>query len=314
MFIAPVESVSATRIFVAPVGVHNRQCIVYANSVQSAKTNAMILPVPTQNGGADIDVSVSFDKYTKFFSHLHDAFEASLEPMFASRGGELKSFGAVVAASANFLAVTQQGNFDISIAPTAADLLRVHPDLIDRETVSALSIVLAEYDYRFAFVVAKFNASRAGATKFHPLCVLSPMLPVRSATQQVEHAIFIPTKHFHGHIEAGDAHDWDHVIYTLNTDSRGQEAGANTKLVRYEQIERIFDFVDYGKLPAALTDSFDWRMVNRHEFMRLTKKGTAPNIDLVLFPHFKPLTRDAATTASKPVATTATLYPAPMHM
>lgn len=208
IFAGPVEDVSDTKIFVTANATEqftayqmkfsmpsrsSRVDLIVNNAepTKQAPGNAMILPVPWQEGEPDIRL-VDMSKAPKFFTDL-----MKLQVQMRSRSlskGTPNSFGAD-----DFLEVHQVGKFSVSIAYNWADISRIDPDVFTLSRDAARTLGL-NYSKGFAFVVATL---REGG-EIHPLGYISQRRPM----------LFVPTRHEHGE----ENPQWHHSIYASSDD------------------------------------------------------------------------------------------------
>ena len=185
-FSASMTEVTDTRIFARMVS-PDRQLVVYQMQFATSTPVAMILPIPVAAGAAEAEVRfVSFEGDATFFGRLDRLFH---DP--SAKGA------AVLAVSADALAVHSVGSFEASFVPTQAAFSRLDPRFrIDPELWSKIP-VYADY----GFVVFQL-ASVSGRP--HPMAFT---FPTRMAG-----ALFFPTIHVHD----GAVHpmgDFDHQLY-----------------------------------------------------------------------------------------------------
>lgn len=259
--------VSATKIFVAMLSL-SAQLTVYQNNVQTAGNVAMILPVPNPLGSGVTMVDLS--GYRTFFDDL----QADLpnRPRF-----QTLSFGSLSSHAnepAPVLAIQRVGAYDVSVAGTLDDLLRLDwshfalmPHVVD--------VLKEHYAKDFAFVVARLRES---ATP-HPLAYIHNPFN--------EHSMFVPTRH-EGHTVRKDPLDamldkrggksvfgkprekelvlWDHTIFAYHTYSTyykdphdlafDRRQGNETRFVNMHKLQHAITRVD--PLRKLISPTFAW--------------------------------------------------------
>jgi len=203
MFAGDVESVSDTKIYVGRDG--DRQLTVYQMEVQltGGATNAMVLPVPAK---ADTIELVDLSGAREFFKKL--------DKVFPRRRSRSLGMGGAAAAGFDSLEVHQVGDYDVSIAPTAADLERVNAGVFTLSKV--VKHVLGKHYDGFAFVVCRLSPNRFSSSGgIHPIAYTHSM-------EEHPGQLFVPTRHVHGgnlteYLQSlktgGTKPEWDHSIY-----------------------------------------------------------------------------------------------------
>lgn len=161
--------------------------------------NAMILPVPA--GRVQV---LDLSKHKTIFKSLADAFPKEEKP--APRSAP-RSWGAAPAKET--LVVKEIGDYLVSVAPRLEDLGKIDPEHFT--VVPGVVDLLGKHYAEFSFVVCRFKD-----------CVTegSPIGYIHERT--ADSRLFVPTRHSHGGEEeaAGEA-DWDHIIFTGNTEQVG---------------------------------------------------------------------------------------------
>jgi hypothetical protein len=181
----PVDKVCKTQlIYAKPQLPDGSTCILqsYANHVDLYKSNptAMILPVPAKTGSIQLLNSDGDTTLVKAFQMLHDLFFAQkVERLRGSRGGGMKSKSA-----AKKLEVVQSGSYQVSIAPSLADLARLDRTVFQLDSDETLKKILMRYGEAMSFLVFQLRAS----ADFQPF--------VYSYTPTDDEAL-VPTRHYH---------------------------------------------------------------------------------------------------------------------
>lgn len=240
---ASVNSVSNTKIFVAPYDDDHRQIIVYSNEVDThVRNNTMILPVPNPQSVELLD----FSHYPQFFSDCAASFRDMGSRSFALANSLSRS------APSDPLPVFNVGSYIATIVPSVSEFRRLDTNhfTINDEVSAMLS---RQYDPTFGFIVCKL---RIGSHRYHPFAYTHYI--------HDSHHVFVPTYHYHPH-GGGHRADWDHRIYGFGVNLQGSD--------RY-----IFHMnrLDYNRLPRFLQWTSEYRM------MIETIQGDAPNRDLWL--------------------------------
>jgi len=199
IFAAPVDHVAGTKILVAALD-GGLQLTCYENKIAADSPNAMILPVPLPSLSAAGNISlINLQSVDFLFKDLRKAYP-TMESLAKSRS--------IPANSMDKLEVTRVGSYKVSIAPTLIDLTR-----LDRKELPLADKVQAmlekKYGSGFAFIVCMFQKGEP----MHPMGYAAPAIG----------ELFVPTMHEHG--DAGGEADWDHEIFSLGCDRKGDDAG-----------------------------------------------------------------------------------------
>lgn len=183
--------VSDTEIFCAPLNNGTHQVTVYKNKVSMNKPVAMILPFPTSNSGGVRMLDLSgyetiFEDLKEVFEDIELSYNHSLSTN--SMDKELKVF--------------KVGSYNVSIASSFKDLNRLNKGVFDLKKESNFSDIIKDnYPASWGYVVCILRNN----AKFHPIGYVHKLLNGK---------LFVPTRHYHGHIEENP--DWDHEIYLYN--------------------------------------------------------------------------------------------------
>lgn len=222
IFSKAVSNVSNTRIVVADKG--ERQLTVYSNAVTlfEGSPSAMILPVPTRDGGMDIDI-LETSACGTLFNELDSLFPRSQEMNPSDASSDFVdphvSRGLDVP-----LPVLRSGFYRYSIVPCVEDFFRlrhetfgIHPD------APLASVLRAKYSTSFAFVVCVLDEG-IDASK-NPIAYVHP--------KHTSGMLFVPTRHAHGaslaDVTKDVADEWDHVIYAVGAVFLGDMKSRSTK-------------------------------------------------------------------------------------
>lgn len=174
----PIESVSATKILIAPNYKLNRQLTVYSNNVNNtSNNNAMILPVPNPQTIKLHDLS----NYTQLFDDCNACF---INNTNFGRGNystnSTNSFSLK-------LPIFNVGSYQASIALSLEDIKRVDSSVFTLSD-GCYELLLKEYSNPiFGFIICKLENSQK---KYHPFAYSNDIY---------NNKLFIPTKHYHGH-------------------------------------------------------------------------------------------------------------------
>ena len=202
-FSRPVQSVSATNIFVRDAG-SGRQFLVYSMNYRADEDLAMVLPLPVAPGSGEKAVQfIDLHDYSDFFSDLRAGF-----PEPRSRRPIEDNHDGVLAAAAT-LAVVQVGSFEASFVPQIKDFARLDARFRLPEKVWDK---LPAYS-KFGFAVFKLKKD---AESVHPMALSFP----RANPNQ----LFFPTVHIHDGKVHPTAH-FDHSLFAQVGSQHNRAAG-----------------------------------------------------------------------------------------
>ena len=180
----PVNSVDATKIFVAPNKDQTKQYTVYSNKIDNkVENNVMILPVP-------YPTSVEFIKVDdNFFKKCDECFS---EPYDGARSFCLSD-------CAKTLKVHDVGSYLASIVNTISEI-----ENLDKifSIPNDCRKVLQKYPPHYGFIICKLKTD---SKEYNPFAY----------SHSLDTELFIPTKHYHGHTTSKYEH-FDHNIYIYN--------------------------------------------------------------------------------------------------
>ena len=277
----PVVKVASTKIWVSPNKDGTRQLTIYSNSVETMTKNAMILPVPTTDVDSIKFLDLSF--YQRFFDDCKACFR-STKPLSDFTYGARTTTLSANYSKRSTLAVHDVGSYKASIVPSLGDF-----DRLDK-TVFTVSGDLADmlkntYSSGFSFIVCQLEK---GSVNYHPFAY--------THTMAQNGKLFVPTKHWHAHGNAGGSSswlpgflprnafsgtlygqdmdhlrstvsaDWDHVIYSPNT---------NLDSCMNDQYEFVTtNPIDWQRLPS------EYRWASFAKLNRWSKEGDWNNKDI----------------------------------
>lgn len=198
MFAGPVETVAKTRIYVGLDPEGGTQFTAYQMQVDlGGVANAMILAVPA----AANDITLyDLSNCPDLFDKLENIF-----PRQRSRGMKMsKSLDGLTRS----LVVHKIGSYDVSIAPTVADIDRANPEVftLAPDVATMLDRV---YPTGFAFLICQLRVDG----EIHPLGY--------SAPAPSPGMMFVPTRHEHG--DGFRKPHWDHSIYFQGSSGRPEQ-------------------------------------------------------------------------------------------
>jgi hypothetical protein len=265
MFSEEPDSVTSTRIFVAPLNDNNWQLTVYSNQVLTdGKPTAMILPYPTLNDEPCIPLDLTEFEY--FFDNIDVMF---MKPdRYASRGYYLNE------SEDDSLSISQIGSYKCSVAKNfqQLNLLKAQEfGLSDSNKLGLPDRLKTElekhYSTGFGFLICKIEESAS----FSPIGYVHPLMGG---------SLFIPTRHDHGE---GVQPIWDHSIYAYGCSDKkpkyldGVLAFAerlDTSLA--ETTVQLSSFIhNFDKFPVKIPSTMHFKFVHKWSM-----KGKLLNGDL----------------------------------
>lgn len=221
------NSVSGTKILVAPTEDGKRQLTVYRNKVTMNSTGSMVLPFPNHDRNCTL---VDLSNYPKLFNDLHYMF-----PMILSQGIMTKSA---------FLKVEQVGSYKACVANDVKEL-----ELLDRNVFQVdddvLEFVKSQYaNGNFGVIVCQLDQDKS----YHPFGYIHSRFN--------ESELFVPTMHYHKHLGLDHVtSDWDHEIYGF--DSICPNLGRTTSI---SDVKGLTEIVDFSKLPIPAPKKCAWKV------------------------------------------------------
>jgi hypothetical protein len=183
-----IETVSNTKILVAPNHDKTRQLTVYSNYVSNvSESNAMVLPVPLAQTLQFIDLtnySDLFEDCAKCFYNPHQAKSLN----FSTNSLNTKDDKP--------LQVFNVGSYKVSVALNLEQIGKVDSRVF--KLSPGLDQVLKTFYYQpyWGFVICKLNS---GPESYHPLAY---------SHQIIDSKIYIPTRHYHQEVEWTDVNQW----------------------------------------------------------------------------------------------------------
>lgn len=128
----PVESVSTTKIFVAPSKGGDRQLVVYSNSVSTKSSNMMILPVPHPE-------TLRFEKDVMDYK---DLYRDCADSLFIYKPDQQRNEWSLRSAPlSSYLPVLDVGSYQVSVAMSFEDLYKLNPVVFARDPPIPRSLV-----------------------------------------------------------------------------------------------------------------------------------------------------------------------------
>ena len=186
-----IESVSNTKILVAPNSNNTTQLVVYSNYINNiSESNAMVLPVPFPQTVRFIDLSGYkdlFEDCAKCFYNPSKSFNFinSLDSSYSTNTRDDKP-----------LQVFNVGSYKVSLARNLEQISRVDSRVF--KLSPGLKQILETFYYQpyWGFVVCKLNS---GPESYHPFAY---------SHQIIDSKIYIPTRHYHQQVEWADNNGW----------------------------------------------------------------------------------------------------------
>jgi Putative zinc finger in N-recognin (UBR box) len=279
IFSGPVESVSKTKILVAPIS-KETQLTVYANQVHLNDNNpaAMILPFPNPTGRSD---GVAMVDMTEFKDGFFKLVDRAFPEEFSWQNSDLESVGAR-GYSTKSLQVFDCGSYQYSVSPTYGDLDRIQSNVFHLDP-SVHALLGTHYGSGYGFLVCILKKSGS----YSPIAYTSPIINGK---------LFVPTRHEHGSshrhqrpwlghsmrepiyatVNAGElADDWDHDLYVLGGIERTLPAlGMSRPALAAANI------IDFFPSHHVITKMIGY--ISKEHFLKWTIKGARKNCDLAI--------------------------------
>ena len=183
-----IESVSNTKILVAPNHDKTRQLTVYSNYVSNvSESNAMVLPVPLPQTLQFIDLSNYdnlFEDCAKCFYNPYKSKSLSYSTNSANTKDDKP------------LQVFNIGSYKVSVAMNLEQIGKVDSRVFNLSP--GLNQVLNTFYYQpyWGFIICKLNS---GPESYHPLAY---------SHQIIDNKIYIPTRHYHQEVEWAEVNQW----------------------------------------------------------------------------------------------------------
>lgn len=204
IILGQVHRVSQTKLFVLPNKDKTRQMTFYSNAVHTPDENMMILPVPN----SEDSIQLHKIQYKKLFEDLKRSVKSTYES--PSHNFNTRSLYASAFTERKPLEIISHGSYLVSIAPRLEDLLRLDESVFDF-TPELYSFFGNHYSREFSYICCVL---KPGLEAYEPLCYSHP---IHSSGR-----LFVPTLHYHNHGNQvnTDSADWDHTIYSVNTEEK----------------------------------------------------------------------------------------------
>lgn len=186
-----IESVSNTKIFVAPNADNTRQLVIYSNYVNnvSGETNAMVLPVPLPQTIKFIDLS----NYKNLFEDCAKCFYNPAKNLNFSTSYSTNSFNL---RGEKPLQVFNVGSYKVSLAKNLEQIQRVDPKIFKLSSGLKQTLETFYYQPYWGFIVCKLNS---GPESYHPFAY---------SHQIIDSKIYIPTRHYHQEVKWANVNNW----------------------------------------------------------------------------------------------------------
>lgn len=183
-----IESVSNTKILVAPNYNNTRQLTVYSNFVSNvSESNAMVLPVPLPQSLQFINLSGYkdlFEDCVKCFYNPHQSRSLN----FSTNSYNTKDDKP--------LQVFNVGSYQVSVAMNLDQISRVDSRVFELSPGLSQTLQTFYYQEYWGFVICKLNS---GPESYHPLAY---------SHQIIDNKIYIPTRHYHQEVKWADVNKW----------------------------------------------------------------------------------------------------------
>jgi hypothetical protein len=219
-----IESVSNTKILVAPNSDKTNQLTVYSNYVSNiSESNAMVLPVPFPQTLQFIDLSA----YSNLFEDCAKCFYSPYKSK--SINFSTNSFNTK---DDKPLQVFNVGSYKVSVAMNLEQIGKVDSRVFKLSPGLAQTLNTFYYQPYWGFIICKLNS---GHETYHPIAY---------SHQIIDSKIYIPTRHYHQEVKWEDANNWalgthlDPKQNPLNMRSWTEDNINQSPMFRTEHFER----------------------------------------------------------------------------
>ena len=185
-----IETVSNTKILVAPNYNNTRQLTVYSNFISNiSESNAMVLPVP-------LPQTLQFINLSGYKNLFEDCAKCFYNPQKSFIDSYSVSTNSLNTKDDKPLQVFNIGSYQVSVAMNLDQISRVDSQVF--ELSSGLSQTLKTFYYQeyWGFIICKLNS---GPESYHPLAY---------SHQIIDNKIYIPTRHYHQEVKWADVNNW----------------------------------------------------------------------------------------------------------
>ncbi len=248
IILGPVHRVSQTKLFVLPNNSKTRQMTFYSNAVSTPKQNMMILPVPNSNDSIELHTI----RYKSMFQDLKKSVKSLYETPPSNY--LTRSLHASASLRHDTLEIIAHGSYLVSIAPQLEDLLRLNTSVFEL-TPEVYHFFGSHYNREFSFLCCVL---KKGQEAYEPLCYSHPL--------HSSGRLFVPTLHYHNHDDYVDTDtaDWDHTIYSVNTEEKANRGYTSN----------YYNTVKWGQFPE------DYQKLNVTSVRCAEIQGNYPNKDI----------------------------------
>lgn len=182
-----IESVSNTKILVAPNQNNTRQLTVYSNQVLNVSdSNAMVLPVPLPQTLEFIDLS----DYKNLFEDCNKCFYNN------NRLRSNKVSNSYNTKDNKLLQVFNIGSYKVSVAMNLDQISRVDSKVFKLSPGLSKTLQTFYYQKYWGFIICKLNS---GPELYHPIAY---------SHQIIDSKIYIPTRYYHQEVKWADINKW----------------------------------------------------------------------------------------------------------
>jgi hypothetical protein len=237
-----------TNIFVMPNTGRTRQITVYQNTVACDTRAVMILPVPNPD---------TFQVESCLPGGLFAQLYCSVLDLMGSHGYHAFRCVSSIESLPKFL---MPGGYIASLAHSLHDIHRVDSTTfqIQKDVLDFLDTEYSGLDYPLGFLVCKL-IENTSEVEYTPICYTHAMIKPSK--------LFIPTLHYHQTTDMSHPVDWDHSIYSVQTDIYANTPGF---------IPREINSVSWKAFPVE----YQYDRLTKVHYLRLQGTGH-PNQDLL---------------------------------
>jgi len=182
-----IESVSNTKILVAPNHNNTRQLTIYSNFVSNvSESNAMVLPVP-------LPQTIEFINLSGYKNLFEDCANCFYNPNRSYGYGNVNSYDVE---DGKALQVFNVGSYQVSVAMNLEQISRVNSQVFELSPGLNQTLQTFYYQDYWGFIICKLNS---GPESYHPFAY---------SHQIIDNKIYIPTRHYHHEVKWTDVNKW----------------------------------------------------------------------------------------------------------
>jgi hypothetical protein len=185
-----IESVTNTKILVAPNHNNTRQLTVYANYVNNiSESNAMVLPVP-------LPQTLQFINLSGYKDLFEDCAKCFYNPNKSLNYSNSLSTNSSNSKDDKPLQVFNIGSYQVSVAMNLEQIEHVDSKVFILSPGLKQTLQRFYYQEYWGFIICKLNS---GHESYHPIAY---------SHQIIDSKIYIPTRHYHQEVKWAEVNNW----------------------------------------------------------------------------------------------------------